>query len=154
MKKDPFPKLIKPMLATLVTKPFDTPGWLYEVKWDGYRATAYCNKGKVDILSRNNKSFNEKFYPVYNAVKAWGIHAVVDGEICVLNKQGISHFGSLQNWRSEVDGNLVYYVFDLLWLDGRNLMGLPLAERRKLLLSKMPSIDIIRYSETFETKSG
>lgn len=154
MKKDPFPKLIKPMLATLVTKPFDTPGWLYEVKWDGYRATAYCNKGKVDILSRNNKSFNEKFYPVYNAVKAWGIHAVVDGEICVLNKQGISHFGSLQNWRSEVDGNLVYYVFDLLWLDGRNLMGLPLAERRKLLLSKMPSIDIIRYSETFETKAG
>ncbi|WP_343691128.1 DNA ligase D [Chitinophaga sp.] len=154
MKKDPFPKLIKPMLATLVTKPFDTPGWLYEVKWDGYRATAYCNKGKVDILSRNNKSFNEKFYPVYNAVKAWGIHAVVDGEICVLNKQGISHFGSLQNWRSEVDGDLVYYVFDLLWLDGRNLMGLPLAERRKLLLSKMPSIDIIRYSETFETKAG
>ncbi len=142
------------MLATLVTKPFDTPGWLYEVKWDGYRATAYCNKGKVDILSRNNKSFNEKFYPVYNAVKAWGIHAVVDGEICVLNKQGISHFGSLQNWRSEVDGDLVYYVFDLLWLDGRNLMGLPLAERRKLLLSKMPSIDIIRYSETFETKAG
>lgn len=154
MKKDPFPKLIKPMLATLVAKPFDTPGWLYEVKWDGYRAMAYCNKGKVDILSRNDKSFNEKFYPVYNALKEWGIHAVVDGEICVLNKQGISHFGSLQNWRSEADGDLVYYVFDLLWLEGRSLMGLPLEERRKRLLSKMPSIDIIRYSETFETKAG
>ncbi|WP_233525656.1 DNA ligase D [Chitinophaga silvisoli] len=153
MKKDAFPKLIKPMLATLITKPFDEPGWLYEVKWDGYRALAYCNKGDVNLLSRNDKSFNEKFYPVYNALKAWGINAVVDGEICVLNKQGVSHFGSLQNWRSEVDGDLVYYVFDLLWLDGRNLMELPLAERRQLLFSKMPAIDIIRYSETFETKA-
>lgn len=154
MKKDPFPKLIKPMLATLVTRPFDEPGWLYEVKWDGYRAVAYCNKGQVTILSRNDKSFNEKFYPVYDALKAWGIHAVVDGEICVLNKQGVSHFGSLQNWRSEADGDLVYYVFDLLWLDGRNLMEMPLEERRKLLLPKMPAIDIIRFSETFETKAG
>ena len=154
MKKDPFPKLIKPMLATLVTRPFDEPGWLYEVKWDGYRAVAYCNKGQVTILSRNDKSFNEKFYPVYDALKAWGIHAVVDGEICVLNKQGVSHFGSLQNWRSEADGDLVYYVFDLLWLDGRNLMEMPLEERRKLLLTKMPAIDIIRFSETFETKAG
>lgn len=142
------------MLATLVNKPFDKPGWLYEVKWDGYRAVAYCNMGKVNILSRNNKPFNEKFYPVYDALLAWGINAVVDGEICVLNKQGVSHFGSLQNWRSEADGDLVYYVFDLLWLEGRNLMELPLSERRKLLKSKLPGIDIIRYSETFETRAS
>lgn len=142
------------MLATLVNKPFDEPGWLYEVKWDGYRAMAYCRSKKVELLSRNNKSFNEKFYPVYNALVAWGINAVVDGEICVLNKQGVSHFGSLQNWRSEADGDLVYYVFDLLWLDGRNLMELPLSERRALLQSKLPAIDMIRYSETFETRAG
>jgi len=142
------------MLATLVAKPFDEPGWLYEVKWDGYRAVAYCNKNKVDLMSRNDKSFNEKFYPVYDALKAWGINAVLDGEICVLNKQGVSHFGSLQNWRSEADGDLVYYVFDLLWLDGRNLMELPLSERRTLLFSKMPPIDMIRYSETFEASAA
>ena len=53
------------MLATLVDKPFDEPGWLYEVKWDGYRAVALLNRGKVNLISRNNKSFNEKFYPVY-----------------------------------------------------------------------------------------
>lgn len=141
------------MLATLVAKPFDEPGWLYEVKWDGYRAVAYCNKNKVNLMSRNDKSFNEKFYPVYDALKAWGINAVLDGEICVLNKQGVSHFGSLQNWRSEADGDLVYYVFDLLWLDGRNLMELPLSERRALLFSKMPPIDMIRYSETFEASA-
>jgi bifunctional non-homologous end joining protein LigD len=57
---------------------------LYEIKWDGYRALALCNDGEVNLISRNNKSFNEKFYPVYNAVKEWGINAVIDGEIAVL----------------------------------------------------------------------
>jgi bifunctional non-homologous end joining protein LigD len=153
-RHDPFPTKIKPMLTTLVSKPFDDPGWLYEVKWDGYRALACCDKKNIELRSRNNKSFNEKFYPVYNALRSWGIHAVIDGEICVLNKQGISHFGSLQNWRSEVDGELVYYVFDILWLDGRNLMELPLEKRRALLKSKLPGIDIIRFSETFDTKAS
>jgi ATP-dependent DNA ligase len=76
------------MLATLVDKPFDEPGWLYEIKWDGYRALALCNDGEVNLVSRNNKSFNEKFYPVYNAVKEWGINAVIDGEIAVLTDNG------------------------------------------------------------------
>src|SRR5437868_5861750 len=115
------PKNISPMLATLVDKPFDEPGWLYEIKWDGYRAIALCRKAEVDLISRNNKSFNEKFYPVYEAVKALNIDAVLDGEIVVLNESGISRFNSLQNWRSEADGDLVYYVFDLLWLNGHNL---------------------------------
>ncbi len=64
-----FPKDIKPMLATLIDKPFDHDGWVYEVKWDGYRAIAYLQKGKVEIRSRNNKSFDEKFYPVLQALK-------------------------------------------------------------------------------------
>src|ERR1043166_7745156 len=75
-----FPANISPMLATLVDKPFDEPGWLYEVKWDGYRAIAYLNNGEVNIRSRNNKSFNEKFYPVYGALLTWKINAVFDGE--------------------------------------------------------------------------
>src|ERR1044072_7492254 len=78
--KSEFPKNITPMLATLVDKPFDEEGWLYEVKWDGYRAIAYLNKGEINICSRNNKSFNEKFYPIYNALLQWKINAVVDGE--------------------------------------------------------------------------
>ena len=68
-RKEPFPLNIAPMLATLVDKPFDAEGWLYEIKWDGYRALAYLNRGEVEIKSRNNKSFNEKFYPVYDALK-------------------------------------------------------------------------------------
>ncbi len=131
-KKNTIPKNIKPMLATLVDKPFDEDGWLYEIKWDGYRAIAYLNKGEVEMQSRNNKSFNEKFYAVYDALKQWKINAVLDGEIIVVNDKGISNFGDLQNWRSEADGELVYYLFDVLWLNGYNLTQLPLTERRKI----------------------
>src|SRR5262245_36745919 len=121
------------MLATLVDQPFDREGWQYEVKWDGYRTIAFCNKSKVELRSRNDKSFNEKFYPVNNAVRDWNIHAVVDGEIVVLDVNGKSNFGDLQNWRSEADGELFFYVFDLLWLNGNDIMQLPLTERRSVL---------------------
>ena len=57
------------MLATLVDEPFDEEGWTDEIKWDGYRAVAFMNKGKVELKSRNDKSFNEKFYPIYEALK-------------------------------------------------------------------------------------
>lgn len=146
-----FPKTVKPMLATLINKPFNEEGWLFEVKWDGYRAIALCNNGKVELLSRNNKSFNDKFYPIYQAVTDWGINAIIDGEICVLNKKGVSHFGSLQNWRSEADGDLIYYVFDILWLDGHNLKELPLTARRGILQSILPESDTIRFSDIFES---
>jgi bifunctional non-homologous end joining protein LigD len=150
----PFPETFSPMLATLVDKPFDEPGWLYEIKWDGYRAIALCNDGEVNLISRNNKSFNEKFYPIFDAVKEWNINAVVDGEIAVLNEKGISNFGSLQNWRSEADGELVYYVFDLLWLDGHDLTQLPLTERRDLLRQILPAKGSIRMSENFEASAS
>jgi bifunctional non-homologous end joining protein LigD len=146
----PFPETFSPMLATLVDKPFDEPGWLYEIKWDGYRAIALCNGSEVNLISRNNKSFNDKFYPILEAVKEWNINAVVDGEIAVLNEKGISNFGSLQNWRSEADGELVYYVFDLLWLDGHDLTSLSLTERRDLLRQILPDAGSIRMSENFE----
>jgi bifunctional non-homologous end joining protein LigD len=148
--KKPMPKDISPMLATLVDKPFDDEGWSYEIKWDGYRTLAYLQKAKVTLRSRNNKSF-EKYYPIHDALKTWAVSAVLDGEIVVLNAKGQSDFGKLQNWRSEADGDLVYYVFDLLWLEGRDLTGLPLSERRALLKSITPDNSIIRYSESFET---
>jgi len=122
----PFPTNVSPMLATLVDKPFDEPGWLYEIKWDGYRAVIYLHDGEISMRSRNNKSFNEKFYAVYNALQQWKINAVLDGEIIVINDKGISNFSDLQNWRSEADGELILYLFDILWLDGYSLLNLPL----------------------------
>jgi bifunctional non-homologous end joining protein LigD len=146
----PFPSNISPMLATLVNKPFDEAGWLYEVKWDGYRTIIYLDKGEVEMRSRNNKSFNEKFYSVYDALKKWRINVVADGEIVVLNDKGISNFGDLQNWRSEADGELILYLFDVLWLDGYDLMNLPLTYRKEILQAIIPSSNSIRLSESFE----
>ncbi|TCD26364.1 DNA ligase D [Pedobacter psychrodurus] len=154
LKKAPktaMPKGIKPMLATLVDEPFDDNNWQYEVKWDGYRALASINKGKVDLFSRNNKSFNEKFYPIYDLLLDWKINAVFDGEILVLNSKGVSNFGSLQNWRSEADGELVFYVFDILWYDGKNLMELPLYQRQAILNDVLPTDDDrVRLGKVFK----
>ncbi|MBA3648502.1 MAG: DNA ligase D [Chitinophagales bacterium] len=138
------------MLATLVDEPFDEPGWLYEVKWDGYRALGYINDGTVEIRSRNNKSFNQKFYSLHSALQQWKINAVVDGEIIVVNQKGIADFSDLQGWRSEADGELVYYLFDVLWLDGMDLMQLSLMDRREMLKFIAPDLPGIRISETFD----
>lgn len=152
-KRSSFPQDIEPMLATLVDEPFHEPGWIYEIKWDGYRALSYINKGNVEIRSRNNKSFNQKFYPVYEALKKWKVNAVVDGEIIVMNEKGAADFSDLQAWRSEADGHLAYYIFDILWLDGKDLMQKPLAERRELLRSVVPGGDAtLRLSESFDAE--
>ena len=95
--KAKFPENFSPMLATLVDKPFDADNWLFEVKWDGYRAVAHCRGKKVSVISRNNKSFNEKFYPITAALEQLNLHAVLDGEIIISNKEGVSSFGDLQN---------------------------------------------------------
>jgi bifunctional non-homologous end joining protein LigD len=143
------PSTVPPMLATLVDKPFDAENWLFEVKWDGYRAIAICDKRKVSLISRNNKSFNEKFYPITAALAQLKLHAVLDGEIIISNKEGISSFGDLQNWRSEADGELLYYVFDLLWLNGRQLYEVPLQLRRELLKEILPESPVVQVSQTF-----
>ncbi|MFD0795239.1 DNA ligase D [Mucilaginibacter litoreus] len=154
LKKAPkgaIPTGMKPMLATLVNEPFDDPDWVYEVKWDGYRALGFVNKGEVQLLSRNNKSFNEKYYPLTTLLQDWKINVVVDGEILVLNDKGVSNFGALQNWRSEADGELVYYIFDILWYEGKNLMDLPLTEREAIMREVVPTDDDrIRLSQTFK----
>lgn len=151
LPSSPMPTDLKPMLATLVDKPFDNPDWIYEVKWDGYRALAYIDKKYLELRSRNNNSFNEKFYPVYDALKKWPVRAVVDGEIVVLNDKGITKFSDLQGWRSEADGDLIYYLFDILWLDGKDLTELTVVERREILKSIVPDEGIIRISENFDT---
>ncbi|MEJ2902489.1 DNA ligase D [Pedobacter panaciterrae] len=151
-KKSKIPIGMKPMLATLVDEPFDDPNWIYEVKWDGYRSLGYCLKnGDVQLLSRNNKQFNEKFYPIFQILQSWKQNMVVDGEILVINDKGISNFGALQNWRSEADGELVYYVFDLIWYDGRDLTDLPLSKRQEILAEVLPqNDDRVRLSQIFK----
>jgi bifunctional non-homologous end joining protein LigD len=150
--KSKLPRAIKPMLATLVDEPFDDPGWQYEVKWDGYRALAFIEKGEVQLVSRNNKTFEDKFYPIFNLLKELKFNAVLDGEILVLDEKGRSNFSDLQNWRSEADGELVFYVFDMLWYEGKNLMDMPLIERQAILKEILPTDDDrLRMSKVFHS---
>ena len=150
-EKQAFYTKLKPMLATLVDKPVDDDDWLYEIKWDGYRAVAFMNKKEIELKSRNDKSFNEKFYPIVDALKDWNINAVVDGEVVVVNDKGLANFGALQNWRSEADGELLYYVFDIMWYNGFDLKSLPLTARREILKQLMPDHPLIHLSKDFDT---
>ena len=148
--KSAIPKDLKPMLASITEEPFNSEGWQFEIKWDGYRALAYLNNGKVQLRSRNNLSFNEKFIPVYEALKEWPINAVIDGEVIVLNEEGKADFKALQDWQLIPVGELVYYIFDILWLDGISLMNLPLTERQNILRQITPGSNIIRYSDSID----
>lgn len=154
--KKKIPIGMNPMLATLVNKPFDSEDWVYEVKWDGYRALGFSMKnGDVQLLSRNNLQFNAKFYPIYELMQQWKMDMVVDGEIVVLNEKGVSNFGNLQNWKNEADGTLVYYVFDLIWYNGIDLSDLMLKERQAILAEVLPQgDDQIRLSKVFEAKGS
>ena len=143
---------IKPMLATLVDQPFEDNGWLYEIKWDGYRAVSYLYNGMVEVRSRNNLSFNDKFKPITTALKNWNVNAVVDGEIIATDQKGHANFHKLQGFAKNGSGaNLIYYVFDLIWYEGRNITALPLTDRKKILANICPKDDsVIRYSDHVE----
>ncbi len=141
------PISMKPMLATLVDAPFTSDEWQFELKLDGYRALAFLNNGSVELKSRNENSFNQKFKPVYEALKEWNINAVLDGEIVVLNEEGRPDFNGIQQWDKVQEGQLIYYLFDITWLDGKDLSRLPLFQRRDILRQLMPVSGIIRYSD-------
>ena len=138
------------MLATLVDEPFNDVGWLFEIKWDGYRAIGSSVKGKTDLYSRNNISFKEKYSLVAEALKDVEHDVVVDGEIVILDESGNSRFQYLQNWQKYQQGELVYYLFDLLWMDGYDLTQLSLVERKKILQQIIPASNVIRYSDHIE----
>jgi len=144
---DPMPHQVRPMLATLAREPFDHPDWLFEVKWDGYRAVAELRDGEVSLYSRNLLPLNEKFFPVVEALRKFGFEAVLDGEIVVVDDQGQPDFELMQNYRKTGSGHLLYYVFDLLHFQGHDLTGLPLIKRKELLKKILPISPKIRFSD-------
>ncbi|RFZ85179.1 DNA ligase D [Mucilaginibacter terrenus] len=150
LPKVPVLAAIKPMKATLVDEPFDQPGWIYEIKWDGYRALATLNEGQATLTSRNNLVFGQ-FQPINDLLESWDMNVVLDGEIVALNEQGTADFGALQNWRNKKNALLAFYVFDILWYNGRDLTGLPLRSRREILDAVLPkNSELIRPSQVFE----
>jgi bifunctional non-homologous end joining protein LigD len=141
---------VKPMLATLVDAPFDRAGWLFEIKWDGYRAIAEIEGGAVRLYSRNDISFKDKFAAIANALAGLGRDAILDGEVVVLDDTGQSSFQLLQNYQKTGRGNLVYCVFDLLELDGKNVRALPLKRRKELLRELVAGVPHVQFSEHVE----
>lgn len=150
-EKTNMPTGLKPMKATLVDAPFDEPGWLYEIKWDGYRALSYLSTSGTSIYSRNNLEFSQ-FTSVSETLTDLNLNAILDGEIVALKDDGTADFGALQNWKNTQRSKLIYYVFDILWLEGYSLLTLTLADRRKLLEKVIPKAhDNIRISEAYQT---
>ena len=141
------PHRVKPMLATLAKEPFDHPDWVFEVKWDGYRAIAEVQEGKVALYSRNLLSLDQKFAPIAESLQTLPFEAVLDGEIVVVNEQGQADFQLLQNYQKSGQGFLIYYVFDLLYFNGRDLTGLPLLKRKELLKKILPPAKNLKFSD-------
>lgn len=148
-KKKPMPDFISPMLAILVAEPFDGEEWLYEIKWDGYRALAFIDNEHVKLKSRSNKSMNTSFAPIVKELEQIQAQVILDGEIVILDKSGKSQFGLIQNYQKDKKGALYYYVFDFLYKDGADLRSLPLLERKKLLKTFLDeySFKSVRYSD-------
>jgi bifunctional non-homologous end joining protein LigD len=143
----PMPHNIEPMLATLIKEPFDHADWIFEVKWDGYRAVAEIRDGTVSLYSRNRISLNQRFVPVTESLRKFRFEAVLDGEIVVVDDQGHPDFQMLQDYQKSRRGHLLYYVFDLLYFDGHDLTNLPLLRRKELLKKILPSAPNIKFSD-------
>jgi bifunctional non-homologous end joining protein LigD len=149
VKKQPW--RVKPMLSTLVEQPFSKENWLFEIKWDGYRAIASKHKDEIELYSRTDNDFKEQYPVVVEAIRDLKHDVILDGEIMVMDKQGVPHFELLQNWRKTGEGTLYYYVFDILWCDGHDLCDVPLITRKQILKAILPNDSLIRYSDHIET---
>jgi len=143
-------EFIKPMLATTGKKIFNDPDWIYELKWDGYRALAHIEDGKVDLYSRNGISFNSKFPKLVKDLEQVENNVILDGEIVVLNKDGISQFQALQNYNKDTPGSLRFFVFDMLFLNGHSMLDLPLLERKSLIPEVVEDLDMVQYCDHIE----
>ena len=150
--RSPMPQHVRPMLGTLVESPFDKPDWFYEIKWDGYRALAQVNHKDVLLYSRTDKSFNVQFAPLVDRLKELKSHLLLDGEIVVLNKQGMPQFQWMQNYQRTQEGDLCLYVFDILYCNGYDLRQLPLRDRKEILKQAVTFNEVIRYSDHIEER--
>ena len=166
----PMPGFIEPMQATLAAAPFSDPDWLFEIKWDGYRVEAVVREGKVRLWTRHRQDA-ARYFPSLAGPPSWiaAQEAIVDGEVVALRPDGTADFGMLQDLagvkgprpgrpaRAGVPGEsrdavaLAYEVFDLLHLDGRSLLDVPLEDRKRLLRAVLRPHPVVRYAAHVET---
>lgn len=143
-----FIKFIKPMLATLTEKPFSDKEWIFEIKWDGYRAIAELGNS-FKFYSRNGLSFNNKYNPIVEELKKQKYEMILDGEI-VAYSDGIPSFQALQQYHDNASVPLIYHVFDLLYLNGHSTESLTILQRKELLKDALIEGDHIKFCDHIE----
>jgi bifunctional non-homologous end joining protein LigD len=148
------------MLATLVDEPFSDDDWLFEIKWDGYRAVAFIENGKIRLVSRNQNEFTPEFPELQALAKEVNAkEAVLDGEIVALDEHGRPSFSLMQQRSGLTIGPkrrakdrsvpIAFYAFDLIYADGYDLSRVDLEKRKEALASLLRTSELIRYSEHF-----
>lgn len=159
--KRTLPTTIHPMLAESIEEPFDSEEWLFEIKWDGYRAIAFVQNGKVRLVSRNQNELTGR-YPELKDIPDFiqAKTAILDGEVVALDAEGRASFSLMQQRTgfragghravAKADVPVLYYAFDLLYLDGYDWRRVPLDERKKKLQSILKPGDSLRYSDHYE----
>jgi bifunctional non-homologous end joining protein LigD len=162
-EEKPMPTVIHPMLATPSAKAFDDSDWLFEIKWDGYRAVAFIEDGRVRLVSRNQNDLTAQFPELGSLpqfVKAQ--RAILDGEIVALDEVGRPSFSLMQQRTGFQPGKrrlprregirVVYYAFDLLYLDGVDLRRVALEQRKRLLQDRIENSEVIHFSDHYAEK--
>jgi bifunctional non-homologous end joining protein LigD len=159
-QQKPMPSAIRPMLATATDQPFNDPNSLFEIKWDGYRAIAFIEAGHARLVSRNQNDLTTQFpelAAIPKVVKATS--AILDGEIVALDDEGRPSFSLMQQRTGFRPGKarlprrdgvpVIYYAFDLLYLDGFDLRRVPLEQRKQLLQDHLVISDVLRFSDHY-----
>ncbi len=155
------PTAIHPMLAESIAEPFDGTDWLFEIKWDGYRAVAFIENGKVRLVSRNQNDLTARYPELKDMARMIKAKtAILDGEVVALDDQGKASFSLMQQRTGfrpggrravgNADVPVLYYAFDLLYLDGYDWRRVPLEERKRKLASVLVTGDGVRYSDHYE----
>jgi len=158
--KRPMPATIHPMLAESVDKAFDGAEWLFEIKWDGYRAVAFISDGKTKLVSRNQNDLTPRYPELRDLAQSVKLkNAILDGEVVALDADGKASFSLMQQRTgfrpggrkapANADVPVLYYAFDLLYLDGYDWRRVPLEERKRKLASLLVAGDAVRYSDHF-----
>src|SRR5690349_8087345 len=148
-KPVPPPTWVKPQLAKLVDKAPDSPDWLHELKLDGYRMHARLDAGRVKILTRRGNDWTDKYPAIVKAIAGLSAqNAYLDGELCGVPPDGRTAFNLIQNATDTGQGSLVFFLFDLLHLDGENLTALPVVDRKTRLASLLDdALNSLRYND-------
>jgi bifunctional non-homologous end joining protein LigD len=144
------PNNIVPMSMALRREPFNDDNWQFEIKWDGFRMLAYCSTDEVNLSSKKNNSFNKRFPTIKTELERLKLNAILDGELVTLDEDGSPNFSNIIS--PNRPGVLIYYVFDILWYNDRNVLSLPLCERRTILKSIMSKSELVRFSDHVDEK--